>query len=188
MPGNPFKAYRFEADMLLSETTEEPCWTKLPKPIKRALCKCVFMDFGLIHDKRFYERLHSTWTDARTYKLEKQSSNSPCIECSICLDTYKLDGKDKVTTLLCGHKFCTKCIFRYIVGRLCDNSVSEHTSTPPSCPMCRSNVFKPPTSERVRAEQCAQAQAVRVFTEKKRARRQRERRAKRQRVKSRTSN
>ena len=111
---------------MLYETAIEPQWTKLPKPIKRQLSMLVGMSSNLIHDPRFYETLHSVWSERR----KKQSPIT--IDCAICLDTFNLDGKDKVTTLLCGHSFCTSCML---------NHMNCYHLNGPSCPMCRSSIF-----------------------------------------------
>lgn len=56
------------------------------------------------------------------------------IECVECLETRQLDGKNKITTLLCGHHFCTACILKRIARQLS------------CCPVdtCRSCVFETP--------------------------------------------
>jgi len=127
------------AGTLLYETNHEPLWTKLTKPIKHELCKCVCMSSKLIHDPRFYETLHKVWSKRREYditKIVEETQNT--IDCAICLDTFKHNGKDKITTLLCGHTFCTPCMLKHIVQR------GEQVA----CPMCRSCIFRPPTSQK----------------------------------------
>ena len=51
------------------------------------------------------------------------------VECAICLETYNIT--DHVTRLMCGHKFCSRCILRYMWTHGLDTQ----------CPMCRASVF-----------------------------------------------
>ena len=150
---------------LLYETAIEPLWTKLPKPIKRELSMLIGMSSNLIHDPRFYETLHNVWSDQR------KNHSTITIDCAICLDTFNLDGKDKVTTLLCGHSFCTSCML---------NHMSCYHLNGPSCPMCRSSIFDSLHSNR-------SSQVVLDDTEqnRKRLKRQRERWLRRQNKKQR---
>jgi len=132
------------AKTLLNSGEYEPQWTTLSKTIKRALCVETHISFSQIHRESFYKELHKIWTDnkkerdriqaVQVHLLEIENVPSSCIdiECAICIDTYKLDGKDKVTTLLCGHHFCTKCIFKHIQTR----------GMGASCPMCRSSMYE----------------------------------------------
>jgi len=130
------------AKTLMISDEYEPQWTTLSKTIKRALCVEINISFNQIHSESFYKKLHKIWTDnkkeripaSKTRLLEMGNVPSPCIsiDCAICIDTYKLDGKDKVTTLLCGHHFCTQCIFKHIQTR----------GMEASCPMCRSSMYE----------------------------------------------
>lgn len=52
------------------------------------------------------------------------------IECSICLEERdKIQYKDKLTTLKCGHQFCTDCIKKW-----------KDTKWKPTCPLCRAEI------------------------------------------------
>ena len=122
------------AGTLLS-VDNEPHWTRLSKPIKRVLCTLVDVPIGKIHCQTFYKKLHETWLDNTAVKStteEHNCSTTTSVECAICIETYQLGGSDKITTLLCGHHFCTDCIFKHIKTRGRDNVC---------CPMCRSNIF-----------------------------------------------
>ena len=57
--------------------------------------------------------------------------NTIHLECTICLESRPIDGANHTSTLLCGHHFCSQCIFKHIHTRG-DNA---------SCPMCRSHIF-----------------------------------------------
>lgn len=119
--------YREVATQLLYCTIEEPRWSSLPNQVKHELCKISRTDYKNIHDNTFYVNLGKTWN-----RIRAQHSMERCltIECAICIDKHKLNGKDQVTTLMCGHSFCSSCIFRHI-----------GTSNRPTCPMCRQCVF-----------------------------------------------
>lgn len=117
-------------DSLLTSQIE-PCWTTFPKTIKRALCKRAFLSFDSVHTKNFSERLHDIWSRMRNYRLQKDAESSK-IECAICMKSYSLNSDDKVTTLLCGHQFCSSCIFQHIYTR-------GFTS---ACPMCRRMILQ----------------------------------------------
>lgn len=162
-------------DILYGSITE-PIWTLLPRVTKHALCRLMRKSYSNIHDPQFYAELRTTW---KATKVEQalHTTTVETVDCAVCLESYKLDGKDKVTTLMCGHHFCSGCIFRHIAGRL------QNDGRPPAvaCPMCRANVFEPPlqTPPRIHLEDermCHQANA-------KRMRRQKERWTKHQRAK-----
>ena len=120
------------AKALLYHSTIEPTWTQLPKPIKLALCKRTNIHLRFIHDKLFQHTLHDIWN--KNYKHHVHSitrKNTIHLECSICLESRPIDGINHTSTLLCGHHFCSQCIFKHIHTRG-DNA---------SCPMCRSHIF-----------------------------------------------
>ena len=120
------------AKALLYHSTIEPTWTQLPKPIKLALCKRANIHLRFIHDKLFQHTLHDIWN--KNYKHHVHSitrKNTIHLECSICLESRPIDGINHTSTLLCGHHFCSQCIFKHIHTRG-DNA---------SCPMCRSHIF-----------------------------------------------
>ena len=60
------------------------------------------------------------------------------VECAICYETYNLT--ERVTTLMCGHKFCTRCILQHMWMQGFNTQ----------CPLCRATVFslddEPPTT------------------------------------------
>jgi len=118
-----------------------PQWKKLPRPVKHQLMKRLGeKNYNNIHNPRLYEDLDRLWNARRKLKEQDildRAKLATKVECAICLETY--DGNDKVTTLMCGHKFCSKCIFQH-VHRLGENA---------TCPLCRRNVFHldtPPTT------------------------------------------
>lgn len=132
------------ADVLLNVFCGEgltPQWKKLGRPVKRELMNRLGeKNYNNIHDPRLYQDLDRRWNATRRLKEEDIVDKAKCatnVECAVCLETY--DGHGKVTTLMCGHKFCSKCIFQH-VNRLRENA---------ACPLCRSNVFDldtPPTT------------------------------------------
>ena len=121
------QVYREVATQLLYCSIVEPRWSSLPNQIKHELCKMTLTHYKNIHDNALYVNLGEAWN-----RIRLQCSRERCIaiECAICIDTHKLDGKDHVTTLMCGHSFCSSCIFRHI-----------GTNNRPTCPMCRQCVF-----------------------------------------------
>lgn len=132
----------FTAYALLNSEVE-PQWTKLSKPIKRALCTLVNVTIDKMHCQTFYKKLRHEWLITSTERNKTPTTAEHiCItpinvECAICISTYQLDGKDKVTTLLCGHHFCTDCIFKHINVR----------GSQACCPMCRSAILPEPQNE-----------------------------------------
>jgi len=174
------------ANDLLYGSINEPDWTKLPRTVKHALCKLMRKSYNNIHDPNFYTALHAMWNTNKNFQAKEMISDiTPRFECSICLETVPLlptqlmgsEGRDKrkVTTLMCGHHFCSQCIFKHIACRI-------HTDGNTSCPMCRANVFKPPMFVPGLRSQVEVEQDHEV-TIKKRIRRQQERWIKRQRIK-----
>ncbi len=121
------QVYKEVAIQLLYCSIMEPRWSRLPNQVKYELCKISHTDYKNIHHRAFYDNLRKTWGLIR---LQNSQDRCLAIECAICIDTHKLDGKDHVTTLMCGHSFCSSCIFRHI-----------GTSNRPTCPMCRQCVF-----------------------------------------------
>ena len=120
------------AKALLYHSTIEPTWTQLPKPIKLALCKRANIHLRFIHDKLFQQTLHDIWNKNYKHHLDSiKKKNTIHLECSICLESRPIDGINHTSTLLCGHHFCSQCIFKHIHTRG-DNA---------SCPMCRSQIF-----------------------------------------------
>ena len=121
------QVYREVARQLLYCSIIEPNWSSLPNQVKHELCTMTRTHYKNIHDSAFYDNVRKTWGRIR---LQYSQDRCLAIECAICIDTHKLDGKDPVTTLMCGHSFCSSCIFRHI-----------GTSNRPTCPMCRQCVF-----------------------------------------------
>jgi len=149
-----------------------PQWKKLPRPVKHQLMKELGeKNYNNIHDPRLYQDLECLWNARRKLKEQEivdRSTLATKVECAVCLETY--DGSnDKVTTLMCGHKFCSKCIFQHIY-RLGENA---------ACPLCRRNVFQldtPPTTSSMRLPTISE-----LVLDRLRKKRQLERMRKRQR-------
>ncbi len=160
------------ATELLYNSWCQPNWTRLPREMKHALCKIMRKSYNNIHDPKFYTDLRSLWTNHNEYRMS-QVKTTEVVSCAVCLDTYKLDGKDKVTTLMCGHQFCSPCIFRHISGQI---EMNSRICAP--CPMCRANVFDPNTCLTRTQEPVINIQIL-----EKRLLRQKERHRKRQRSK-----
>ena len=126
--------------------------------------------YNKIHDPRFYRDLENISTKRQEMKVREIQDRvrlEYMVECPICLDTYEGDGK--VTTLMCGHKFCTKCSLKHI----------QQNGSRVSCPMCRRSVFDT-VSSIVEEEPVGVAERL---LEWKREKRRLERRNKRQRNK-----
>ena len=168
------------ATELLYNSGCQPNWTRLPREMKRALCKIMRKSYNNIHDPKFYTDLRSLWTNHNDYRMS-QVKTTEVVSCAVCLETYNLDGKDKVTTLMCGHQFCSPCIFRHMLGQIEMNSRRRISVCAP-CPMCRANVFEQNTCL-TRTTVNATANGVEIEAqriEQRRQRRRDERRAKHQ--------
>ena len=161
------------ATELLYNSVCQPNWTRLPREMKHALCKIMRKSYNNIHDPKFYTDLQSLWTKHDEYRTSDVKTTE-VVSCAVCLDTYKLDGKDKVTTLMCGHQFCSPCIFRHMLGQI---EMNSRVCAP--CPMCRANVFDPNTClTRIQEPAIVDSKII-----EKRLLRQKERQRKRQRNK-----
>jgi hypothetical protein len=171
------------AEVLLSQTCgSQPDYKKMPRQVKHALLKKLGeKHYNNIHDPNFYKKLEDIWTARKKLNEEDiidRSKLDSMVECSICLETHAIDGK--VTTLLCGHKFCSTCILTHIYAR----------GTETCCPMCRSSLFY---NNEVRTTWDDEEPHVHVstpltdeeVTERKRKKRRDERRAKRERDRNR---
>jgi len=150
--------YRELATQLLYCSIAEPRWSNLPNQVKRELCKMSGTDYKNIHDRAFYVNLGKTWERRLDYNIRSQCL---AIECAICIDKHKLDGKDQVTTLMCGHSFCSSCIFRHI-----------GTSNRPTCPMCRQCVFTDHAAQKREREEEQRTNDLRMQEVKRNKRRQ----------------
>jgi len=109
---------------LLFYTKVEPEWKQMSRIIKLTLAEKLHIGVGNIHKPVFYERVHKHWLKYIAIDAKKEEET---FDCAICYETYSL-SKDKTTTLNCGHRFCSDCIFKH----LCHNN---------GCPMCRQNAF-----------------------------------------------
>ena len=160
-----------------------PQWKKLPRPVKHQLMTKIGGKtiYNNIHDPRLYQDLDRMWNSITKFKEQEivdRTKLASKVECSICLETHDIDGK--VTTILCGHKFCSSCILTHIYAR----------GTETCCPMCRSSLFY---NNEVRTTWDDEEPHVHVstpltaeeVTERKRKKRQDERRAKRERYRNR---
>jgi len=151
-----------------------PQWKKLPRQVKDQLMKTLGeKNYNNIHDPRLYKELDRLWNSRKNLKEQEiidRAKLSAKVECAICMETY--DGDGKVTTLLCGHKFCSMCILQHM-----------RTTYRPQCPMCRRDVFDlepvvvpvPEPTVHVREEDLD----VAIALERKREKRRLERRTKR---------
>lgn len=150
-----------------------PRWKKLPRPVKQQLMKKLGeKNYNNIHDPRLYQELDRRWSSRMKLKeqdIVEQAKLVAKVECSICLETY--DGNDKVSTLMCGHKFCSTCIFQHI----------ERLGGHACCPLCRRNVFHFDTCNEPSSSGGSGVLYMENALNRKRAKRQIERRIKRQR-------
>ena len=153
-----------------------PQWKKLPRPVKRELMNRLGeKNYNNIHDPRLYQDLDRLWNARRKLKEEDivdRVKLEAKVECAVCLETY--DGGDKVTTLMCGHKFCSKCILNHM-HRLGEDA---------ACPLCRRNVFDldtPPTTSSTRGTLSEHVVRSEEILDRLRKKRQLERMRKRQR-------
>ena len=149
---------------LLYLSVKEPEWCTLHPQVKRELCRLTRIPYNSINSDVFSKHNREIW------KSRGGDKKAEVIECPVCYDTFNLDGKDKVTTLMCGHSFCSKCIFRHMR--------TQHTASV-CCPMCRTNVYN---TEEARPPGIA-IPGGRIVPRDKRLSRQKERWNKRQRAK-----
>lgn len=161
--------YSQMADCLLDGySTTQPRWHTLSRNVKHALLARLGIDkYRNIHDPVFYQDLDRTWT--KRQEDSKDSKEKEVIECSICLDTYDIGGK--VTTLLCGHTFCTNCVMGHI----------SHHFECTSCPLCRANIFEAPTPPPEKNDENSRIETNITYTGAKAQKRKMERFNKRQR-------
>jgi hypothetical protein len=106
-----------------------PNWKKMSRPIKKELMKKLGeKNYNNIHDPRFYQDLQTNWeTSKESFFNHAVEMNK--VECSVCMETSDFGGK--VTTLMCGHKFCTQCMLSHML----------HSGVEACCPLCRGSVF-----------------------------------------------
>lgn len=159
--------------VLLNGTLSQPKWKKVPRRVKHKLMNILgAKHYTNIHDPRLYEDLEKAWTmNNETKELHNADKvkESLKVECSVCMDTYDIDGK--VTTLLCGHKFCTRCVMNHL----------EAQQYYASCPLCRASVFVTPEPVILDTGNISHQQEQQEQLEKKRQRRRQERMRKRKR-------
>jgi hypothetical protein len=148
-----------------------PEWKKLPRDVKTNLMmRLGEKKYNNIHDPRFYQDLERSWQQEQEILKrynEVGAKQASKFDCPICLESYTSD--DKTTTLMCGHKFCTRCIMTNI--HRCGHGAT--------CPMCRRDVFDLEQPDLMNSGNEPSPQQIAV--ESKRVRRRLERKAKRQR-------
>lgn len=151
-----------------------PEWKKLPRAVKTNLMmRLGEKKYNNIHDPRFYQDLERSWQQEQEILKrynEVGAKQTSRFDCPICFESYTSD--DKTTTLMCGHKFCTRCIMTNI-----HRCVAHRCGA--TCPMCRRDVFDLEQSELMNSGNGPSPQQIAV--ESKRVRRRLERKAKRQR-------
>lgn len=108
----------------------KPEWKILCRTMKKLLLKKLGeKKYKNIHDPRFYQDLENEWQLSKDFFADVILHEHANVECAICMEKYKVT--DKVTTLMCGHKFCSSCILQHILA---------HGSNT-QCPLCRASVF-----------------------------------------------
>jgi hypothetical protein len=151
-----------------------PEWKKLPRDVKTKLMMSLGKKkYNNIHDPRFYQDLECEWHQEKEIHkrfIEDGAKHTIRFDCSICLESCT--PNDKITTLMCGHKFCTRCIMTNI-------HYCGHTTT---CPMCRRGVFDLEQPVLMNAGNEPSSQQIEL--ERKRVKRQLERKKKRERKKT----
>ena len=162
------------AVVLLNGTLSQPKWKKVPRRVKHKLMNILgAKHYTNIHDPRLYEDLEKAWmsnNETKELDIAKKVKESLKVECSVCWDKYDIDGK--VTTLLCGHRFCTRCVMNHL-------STQQFNSC---CPLCRSSVFVTPEPVILDTGNISHQQREEyIQQERKRARRRHERMMKRKR-------
>jgi hypothetical protein len=154
-----------------------PQWKKLPRVVKQQLMqKLGAKNYNNIHDPRLYQDLDRVWKARKEVKetdIRDRAKLADKVECSICMETSDFGGK--VTTLMCGHKFCTPCVLQHI----------QYSGSQCSCPLCRGSVFNyrvPIAPNRV--ETFITETENHMVLERKREKRRFERWSKRQRIRN----
>lgn len=147
-----------------------PEWKKLPRSVKtKLLVSLGEKKYSNIHDPRFYQYLERRWQEEKQSQklyIEVGVKQTSKFDCSICYETYTFD--DKTTTLMCGHKFCTRCIMTNI----------HRCGSGSTCPLCRRNVFDLEQPELMNVGRLTEEE---IGLERKRAKRRLERKTKRER-------
>lgn len=72
----------------------------------------------------------NVWSKKLELEQVKESSKVPLDDCAICLSKIK-SNKEHSKVIVCGHRFHTKCINKYI-------STINKTNGIACCPLCRS--------------------------------------------------
>ena len=157
-----------------SHNDSSPQWKKLPRAVKQQLMqKLGAKNYNNIHDPRLYQDLDRVWKGRKEIKETNIRDRAVKVECSICMETSDFGGK--VTTLMCGHRFCTQCMLQHI----------QYGGAQCSCPLCRGNVFNyrvPIAPNRV--ETFITETENHMVLERKREKRRFERWSKRQRIRN----
>lgn len=151
----------------------EPEWNFLCRPLKKLLLKQLGeKKYNNIHDPRFYQDLKTGWQSSKDLFADVLLHNQAKVECAICMETYKVT--DKVTTLMCGHKFCSSCILQHMWRHGSDTQ----------CPLCRQGLFCFDVGNDIRMPVHQEENVVvDVAVQRKREKRRLERMKKRQRKK-----
>ena len=151
-----------------------PEWKKLPRAVKtKLMMRLGEKKYNNIHDPRFYQDLERWWhQEKEVHKrfIEDEAKQTSRFDCPICFESYTSD--DKTTTLMCGHKFCTRCIMTNI--HRCGHGAT--------CPMCRRHVFNFEQPDLMSAGNGPSPQQIEL--ERKRIKRRLERKTKRERKKT----
>ena len=147
-----------------------PDWKKLPRSVKtKLLVRLGEKKYCNIHDPRFYQELERRWKEDKQSLMlyfEVGAKQTRKFDCSICYETYTFD--DKTTTLMCGHKFCTRCIMTNI----------HRCGYGSTCPLCRRKVFELEAPDLTDVERLSEEE---IALERKRVKRRLERKTKRER-------
>ena len=147
----------------------KPAWKLLCRPVKKLLLKQVGeKKYNNIHDPRFYQDLETQWQSSRDFLIDVLLRQEEKVECAICMNTYKVTGK--VTTLMCGHTFCTSCTLQHMY--LHGNEAQ--------CPLCRQHVYE---FELDQEDSVTEETVEHMVLQRKREKRRLERMKKRQRKK-----
>ena len=151
----------------------KPEWKLMCRPVKKLLLKQLGEKrYNNIHDPRFYQDLETRWQASKEFFADVLLHDQANVECAVCLETYKVT--DKVTTLMCGHKFCSSCILQH----MCRHGGETQ------CPLCRKGVFCFDVYDNVRMPLHQEENVVvDVAVQRKREKRRLERMRKRQRKK-----
>lgn len=123
------------AEVIVKNRHIEPTWINLDKTMLKCILIAIVNEYNSVFNKDSHLRkpirkytIHQLINIIKEIwdKLKKDTEK----DCAICFET--ITSEVPTITLLCNHKFCTKCFI--------DASCHSRTGCLEKCPLCRRNV------------------------------------------------